>query len=352
MSLKDRVYFLGLGCAGGKLHKEFISLGYKGGVANGSEQDMKALGDVPTKYKLEGFDGFGGHRDRAIECLAQNTEFMDYVENIKEEIVFILFGGGGSTGSGCATVVSELLLENQDKHKIVCPVIALPSSNESITKHSNAYQAVQELQDLDGLGATFFINNDVGNDYDYINSTFAKMLDVFLTNDSYGELNNFDESERLEMLKDNGAMVLSLMGGGKDSSWMLEKLTRNGIFAPIENNSVCENIGIIHAGRDNKDITPDMVIAEVGKPRNVFEGYNARNTLISVSGLDYPVTHVSKLGELAQKAYDERKRNKSQSVRKKLGELQFWEDDEKDNMAKQEEKKKTSKLDLLRRNRR
>lgn len=345
MNLKEKTYFLGLGCAGGKLHKEFIALGYKGGVANGSEQDMKALGDVPTKYKLEGFDGFGGHRDRAIDCLSLNKEFIDFVENISEEIVFILFGGGGSTGSGCATVIAELLLEN--KQKIVCPVIALPSEDESITKHSNAYQAVQELQDLDGLGATFFINNNVGGSYNYINSTFAKMLDVFITNNSYGELNNFDESERMEMLRDNGAMVLSLMGGGKELC-MLDKLTRTGIFVPIENNSVCENIGIMHAGKNNRDITSDMVIAEVGKPRNVFEGYNARNTLISVSGLDYPVTHVSKLGELAQKAYDERKRNKGQSTRKKLGELKFWEDDEKDSMDEKKGKKKTSRLDLLR----
>lgn len=344
MSLKNKTYFLGLGCAGGKLYKEFANLGYKGGAANGSEQDLKALGNVPTKYKLEGFDGFGGHRDRALDCLSQNPEFMDYVENIQEEIVFVLFGGGGSTGSGCATVVEELFLDNPEK--IVCPVIALPSSKESIVKHSNAYQAVIEMQELDGLGSVFFINNDSSDDYTYINGTFAKMLDTFLTNSSYGELNNFDESERLEMLRDNGAMVLSLVGNGKDSSLMLDKLTRTGIFAPIENNKVCENIGIIHAGKDNKDITPDSVISEVGKPKNVFEGYNAKSTLIAVSGLDYPVTHVSKLGELAQKAYEERQRNKSQTTRKKLGDLQFLENDVSD--VKPEVKKKLSKLDILR----
>lgn len=351
MGLKDKVYFLGLGCAGGKLHKEFIELKYKGGTANGSEQDLKSLGDVPTKYKLEGFDGFGGHRDRALDCLEQNEEFMNFVENIQEEIIFILFGGGGSTGSGCATVLAELLLQKRDEYdkpeKIVCPVIALPSSKESIVKHSNAYQAVQELQEIDGLGATFFINNDASEDYSYINSTFAKMLDTFLTNDSYGEINNFDESERLEMLRDSGAMVLSLMGSGKEQSLMLDKLTKNGIFAPIENNKICENIGIIHAGRDNKDIGSDVVVSEIGKPKNVFEGYNARNTLLAVSGLDYPVSHVGKLGELAKKAYEERQRNKKQSTSKKLGELSFMEEESKKDSI--EEEKKPSKLDILRR---
>lgn len=353
MSLKDNVYFLGLGCAGGKLHKEFIKMNYKGGAANGSEQDLKALGDVPTKYKLNGFDGFGGKRDKAVDCLTQNADFMNFVENIKEDIVFVLFGGGGSTGSGCATLLSELLVQNVDEYgypvKTVCPVIALPSSDEPIVKHSNAYQAVCELQDIEGLGATFFINNDVSSDYDYINSNFARMLDTFLSNDSYGTLNNFDESERMEMLKDNGAMVFSLISNDKKRSLMLDKLTRSGIFAPIESNGVCENIGILHSSSNQSDILPDEVVAEVGKPNNIFEGYNAKSTLIAVSGLDYPVSHVSKLGELAQKAFDERQRNRSQTTRKKLEGLSFMDMDVEKTKSNTEMKKCTSKFEVMRR---
>lgn len=64
-----------------------------------------------------------------------------------------------------------------------------------------------------------------------------------------------------------------------------------------------------------------------------------------VSGLDYPVSHVSKLGELAQNAYEERQRNKKQSAQK-LGNLSFMEDDTpKSNM---QEKKAPTKLDMLR----
>lgn len=348
MSLKEKCRVLGLGCCGGKQAKEFIvNYSYKGNVANGSEQDLKALGNVP-KYHLRGFDGFGGHRDRALDCIAENSEFIDFVENIEEDIVFVLFGGGGSTGSGCATIVAELLLQKKDEDgrpkKIVCPVISLPSLDEPIVKHKNAYQTVQELQELDGLGATFFINNNIEKDYATINSTFAKFLDTFLTNDSYGELNNFDESERIEMLRDDGAMVLSLVGA-KDQSLMLEKLTKNGIFAPIENNKVCENIGIIHAGRDNSDIDKSNVISEVGKPKNVFEGYNGRSTLIAVSGLDYPVSHIEKIGEMAKAAFEERQRNRKQSTQKKLGGLDFMEDEVPKVIV---EKKAPSKLDVMR----
>lgn len=347
MNLKERCRFLGLGCYGGKQAKEFIALGYKGSAVNGSEQDLKALGDIP-KYRLSGFDGFGGHRERAEDCLVQNSGFIDFLEDTKEEIVFILFGGGGSTGSGCATIIVEMLLEPKEGiHRIVCPVIALPSQDEPIAKHRNAYQAVQELQEIEGLGATFFINNDSGKDYASLNSTFTKFLDTFLTNDSYGELNNFDESERIEMLKDSGMMVISLMGTkdnqSLDQTLMLRKLTKDGIFAPIESNKVCENVAIIHAGRNNSDIGKDSIIAEVGKPKNVFEGYNCKSTLIAVSGLDYPVSHVAKLGEMAKAAYEERQRNRKHVG--KLGNLDFMEDTVQKPITV---KKKSSKLEAMR----
>ena len=62
---------------------------------------------------------------------------------------------------------------------------------------------IQEMKEM--LGATFFINNNSTKDYDRINGNFVKILDSFLTNDSYGKLNNFDESEKIEMLRQSGA---------------------------------------------------------------------------------------------------------------------------------------------------
>ncbi len=351
MNLKEDCMMLGLGCCGGKQVKEFISIyGYKGTAANGSEQDLKILGNI-SKYRLQNFDGFGGHRDRAIECLTENNDFLEFVEGIEEDIVFLLFGGGGSTGSGCGTILAEMLTQARDEDgvplKIVCPVISLPSLDEPIVKHKNAYQAVQELQDIDGLGATFFINNNVDKDYSTINSTFAKFLDTFLSNDSYGELNNFDMSERIEMLRNGGSMVLSLVGT-KDKSMMIDKLTKNGIFAPIEDDKVCENIGIIHAGRDNSDIEKEDIISVLGKPDNVFEGYNGKSTLLVASGLNYPISHIEKLGEIAKATFEERKRNKTNSGQKRLGGLDFEDEISKVNTLI---KKPSTKWEQLQRNR-
>lgn len=91
------------------------------------------------------------------------------------------------------------------------------------------------------------------------------------------------------------------------------------------------------------------VIAEVGKPDNVFEGFNGRKTIIAASGLDYPVSHVKKLGELAVKANAERMRNKK-STRAKLGSLELPEVD----ITEQKEeptKKRMTKLELLKKRR-
>lgn len=343
MNLKNKCKFIGLGNYGGKQVKEFHLLDYKVIAANGSEQDLKVLGDIP-KYHLNGFDGFGGDREKALACLEQNPEFLRFMSNIDEEIIFLVFSGGGSFGSGCATILAEMLAQNTNEEgipsKIICPVIALPSIDEAIKKQKNTYDAVKELQEISEsgirLGAAFFINNNFSicdsahkeKDYQYINNTFAKFLDTFLSNDTYGELNNFDEAERLEMLKNNGMMVINLMGVKEkdqtlDQAFMLQRLTRDGIFAPVEQNMICENIAIIHAGRDNSDIEKDVIIAEVGKPTNVFEGYNGRSTLVAISGLNYPVSYISRLGESVKASCEERWRNKR--LAKKLDDLDLTE---------------------------
>lgn len=349
MSLKNDVLFLGLGNCGCKQAKVFYEMGYKAMFANGSEQDLKILGDVPNIFRLKNFDGFGGHRERALDCLAENAEFVAALQSVKEKIIFVLHSTAGSTGSGTAPYIEELLTEAKDEEgrseKIVCPVPTLPAFNEPIGKKQSAYKAMMDIQEMkEMLGATFFINNNSTKDYDRINGNFVKILDSFLTNDSYGKLNNFDESEKIEMLRQSGATVLGLFGKEHDRTFMLERLTKNGIFAPIEINKICGDITVVHSGSDSSDITVEDVITEFGKPFNIFEGYNNGNsTLICVNGLDYPVTHIKQLGELAQQAFNERNRNRKSA--EKLSDLDFMKDETQKVIP---EKKASTKLDMLR----
>lgn len=86
------------------------------------------------------------------------------------------------------------------------------------------------------------------------------------------------------------------------------------------------------------------MITEFGKPFNIFEGYNNGNsTLICVNGLDYPVSHIKQLGELAQQAFNERNRNRKNV--EKLSDLDFMDDKAAKKTVTQ---KQSTKLDALR----
>ena len=343
--LKDKVLFLGLGNCGCKISKIFGDAGYATMYANGSEQDLKLLGNVKNIFRLQGFDGFGGHRDRAIACISENIDFINELKDIEQEIIFVIFGAGGSTGSGISTVAAEILIEAK---KTVCMIPVLPFKSEAIIKHTNTYESILELQDIEETGATLFLNNENSTDkdnFDFINKNLFGTLDMYLTDFSSGILNNFDESERIGMLKEHGAFVISLNKSYTSTKDIIDSLKKDGIFAPIQNNFLCGNIGVIHQGNNDSDIKMDQLVTEFGKPLNSFEGYNATNTLVAISGLSYPVDYIETIGKLAKKALNERKRdakavNRLQSLNLNLNNIQ--------NEKQDKPIKKKSKLDLIR----
>jgi hypothetical protein len=334
MELKKDTIIIGLGNCGCKIAKLFSDIGYNTIFANGSEQDLKVLGNTKGIYKLQGYDGFGGHRERAMECLCYNAEFTDTLEKIEQKIIVIIYATGGSTGSGLSSVVVQYLKDVYEDNKIIITVPILPNENEAINKHKNAYQAIQELMSLEDIGATFFLDNNKckGNDLRWINKTFVSMLDAFLTDDSWGEPNNFDESERLEMLAESGAMLISYTKEG------IDKLLTGNIFAPMQNDKVCGNIGIIHSNRNEVDI--DKLIAEVGKPLNISEGWGGKCTLIAVSGLSFPIDHIARLGKLAVEGQKERQHNIEMAKNQTLPSLDF-------SNIKKETKEKSTKSPKL-----
>lgn len=352
MKLKEQVLFIGLGNFGCKIAKLFYEKGYKAIFANGSEQDLKLLGDIPGVYKFHNHDGFGGDRSRAVECLSEDEDFVNALQNVKEKIVFVCYAAAGSTGSGTAPFVEEILLDGDETaatSKIVCPITALPASNEAILKHQNAYQAILEQQEIEGLGASFFINNEANkaDNYEWINNLFVKLLDAFLTDNSSGKINNFDTSEKVEMLKDFGMMIICRLKIDKPEQ-VIKTLTEESIFAPVSSKSVCDHISIVHSRNSNSDIRSSELIAQFGQPINVYEGYNGTKTMVAVSGLNYPIGHLNRMAEHAQMVYEERQRNKKLSVQK-LQKLDIIGNREEDKSNKPAHK--FSKLELLKQKR-
>ena len=66
---------------------------------------------------------------------------MKKLKEIEKKINLVIASAGGSTGSGCITFVSEILVQNPDK--IVVPVILIPRQDESIQKRLNAYNVAK-----------------------------------------------------------------------------------------------------------------------------------------------------------------------------------------------------------------
>lgn len=318
MNLKSKTMVMGLGNCGCKIAKLFADNGYTAMFANGSEQDLKVLGNIKGIYKLNGFDGFGGHRERAMDCLVANSDFTEALEAIQQKIVVLVYAAGGSTGSGLSTIVAQYIADVFEGEKIIVTVPVLPSTSESINKHKNAYQAIEELTQIDGLGASFFISNDNQEDLRYVNKVFYNLLNAFLTDDSWGEANNFDESERIEMLSEAGAMIVCLQKFGEG----LEKLLTDNIFAPLQNDKVVGNIGVIHSSRS---VNLDTLVAELGKPLNIYEGFGGKGTLLAASGLSFPLDHITNLGKLAIEGQAERQRNMESAKASLLPSLNFGE---------------------------
>ena len=304
MNLKQDTLFIGLGNCGCKITKLFAELGYSTMFANGSEQDLKAIGSQKGIYKLSGYDGFGGHREKAIECLCSNVDFTTALEDIPQSIIFIVYASGGSTGSGLSSVVAQYIIDVYGNRKTICMCPVLPNIHEDTNKLWNAYQVGAELSEMDGIGATLFIDNNSGDNLKHINRSFVKILNAYLTDDTWSDTNNFDGAERVELIKEQGAMIISY----SDRQYkILDDLLHNSIFAPLENDRVVGKFGIIHGGK--RDISIDALISEIGKPFNVFEGYGKSGTLIAMSGLTLPYSRIKEIGELAKKAQQERQRN-------------------------------------------
>ena len=304
MNIKSKTLFIGLGNCGCKIVKLFSESGYSAIYANGSEQDLKVLGNQKGIYKLNGYDGFGGHREKAMNCLCDNPEFTEALEQIEHDIIFVVYASGGSTGSGLSSVVAQYLLDVYGNTKTICMCPVLPNIKEDTNKLWNGYQVGAELSQMDGIGATFFIDNNTGDNLKQINRTFVKVLNAFLSDNTWSDANNFDEAERMELLKEQGAMIISQ----SDRQYkILDDLLTNTVFAPLEHDYVVGKFGIIHGGK--RDISVDTLIAEIGKPFNVFEGYGKNSTMIAISGLTFPYSRITEIGELAKKAQQERQRN-------------------------------------------
>ena len=321
--IKDKVAFIGLGACGSNIALLFQKRGYTCFYINGSEQDNKALAGARNILKLRDHDGFGGSREISEIALAKNLEIIDEIKKIKEEIIYLVFSTAGSTGSGLAPILCDIIYELNESegfNKTVCCIAVLPRRDEALQKHINAYNCLIELAEKEDIGSCILVDNNKMDSLGRINATVVHHLDCFFTDESYSNRGNVDVSEKMRMIKQQGMMVISAVCNGKASKPVeyLEALLTKNVFAPVESDGIVEYIAVINS--IETPVKVDMIMKAVGIPQNVFTGYGAKKTITIVSGLSFPFTYISEIKEQAEEKYQERmqSRNKMGGMLKEL----------------------------------
>lgn len=345
--IKNDVAVIGIGLAGETVGYEFQQRNYQAILINGSVQDNRTIPDAKNVMVLEGYDGMAGNRELALEALKKNKYIVKKVTEIEQKVVFAIASGGGTTGSGCIPHICDIACNNPEK--IVCAILLMPRPNESIQKRLNAYNAAKELMEITEMGAIIFVNNDSNADLKKININLVNMLDAFLTDNSYSSGSNFDDSEKLKMLKDNGAFVISMLMGKKSQNKVvttqdiINSLTAKNIFLPINNDGVVNNIGIIN--QKGNHIDEHELVKALGMPENIFIGSNGAINIACASGLSFPIDYITNLGKKALTEQKERmSKRKTLSI---LDDLDFEKVPDKP-VDKPVNKRRQVSLDLLR----
>ena len=312
--IKDKVSFIGVGACGSNITLLFQKRGYTCFYINGSEQDNKALSGARNILKLRGYDGCGGDRAVSEIALADNLEIIEEIKKIKEEIIYLVFSTAGSTGSGIAPILCDVISELNEAegiNKTICCIAVLPRRDEALQKHINSYNCLKELSEKQEIGSCILVDNNKMESLERINTAIVNQLDCFFTDEAFSYRGNVDISEKIKLIKQQGMMLLSVVCNGKANKPVeyLEALLTKNVFAPIEPDGIVEYIAVINSM--DSPINTDIIIKAVGIPQNIFNGYGAKKTITIVSGLSFPFTYISEIREQAEEKYQERMQSRS-----------------------------------------
>lgn len=322
MSIKDKVFYIGIGQGGGNLAQGLENKGYPTLAINTSKEDLNTL-TVKHKYHIVG--GEGCSKDRSIGRDLIRKDFPNISTQIKNhagdaEIIFVGYTSGGGTGSSQGPVLVDILTMHPDyKDKIICSVVILPSNKESIQANSNAYCCFKEISNIKKGGACFVLDNNEFKDKYAINEEFIAYLDEFLhipaTDKSIK--GNIDFSEIKKVLSaHNMAVMVAVPEGENAVARLLDSLQSNSIFAKREQDNILQYVALSLADErlNPEEVNQDLQKA-IGTPIDNFTTFNKRSrNFICISGLTYPKTRLKDIEELISNSKDAVMKSKETSL--------------------------------------
>ena len=279
--MRNQFGILGLGAAGSNIANLFENKGYNTMYINSSIEDLNCIKGV-HKVMIPGAEGAAKDRKRVLQLAMES--FGDIVQKIEsvitQQYVIVVFSAGGGTGSGLSIPILKYLTQIG---KTCIPVMILPDRQSSAKINENAYNASAELMSIQGLGATFLLDNSRGDKF-AINSRFACELDSFIGLKNSSVHGNIDKAERKLILSCPGVAVIGKLSKGRSTAPEIIEALHNGIYAEIEAKS-CYYLGI---STSNKSLDTNSIVDSIGGCYDTFLGTSEATTLIIVAGLKFP----------------------------------------------------------------
>ena len=331
MNAKEVYAFIGLGQMGGNETKSIHAKGYSSVMpANTAQSDLDGL-DIPEDCKYHILGGYGSSKERkkAKQLLAENNceNFDLLINEIKERfgdcrIIFLMGSSGGGSGSAMLPAIKKRLLAETDK--TICVVTCTPDDNASMKEYMNCYEFFQELESVEGGGATFIIDNNKNKEKLVLNEQFACYLDAFLNCETSSARGVVDRAEIENVLSQRGACIVNKQGSDNATTQTVIERIRDNIYAPLENDGVVANVALVNS---NSNVRLSEIIENVGKPLATFEGWELDATVLAISGCSLPYKMLDEIKQRIEENKDTIKKNLTATSERRLtGNIDFLGD--------------------------
>ena len=286
--MREQFGIIGLGACGSNIANLFEAKGYTTVYLNTSQEDLNSIKGT-HKIHIPGAEGAAKDRRRVLQLATESfSDIIQKIENIiAQKYVLVLFSSSGGTGSGLSTPILRYLSQIG---KMCIPVVVLPDeSRESAKACENAYNACAELMSIQGLGATFLLDNS-NEDKFVINQKFVNEFDAFINLKNTSAYGNIDMAERKQILSCPGATVIGKLSKSKSTTSDIMHSLHNGIYAKIES-KIAYYLAI---STSNKSLDISSLSKEFVGVYDVFSGISEATTIAIVSGLQWPLKRIER----------------------------------------------------------
>ena len=286
--MREQFGVLGLGQCGGNIAAIFEQKQYTTVYLNTSQEDLSAIKGV-HKIHIDGADGAAKDRRKVLQLATES--FQGIIEKINsiltQKYIVVLFSSSGGTGSGLSNPILRYLSQIG---KICIPVVVLPDEAvESAKACENAYNSCAELMSIQGLGATFLLDNS-NEDKFAINQKFVNEFDAFINLKNSSVYGNIDMAERKQILTCPGVSVIGKLSKTKSNAPEIVHSLYNGIYAKIES-KIAYYLGI---STSNRSLDINSITKEFNGIYDVFSGISESTSIVIVSGLQWPLKRIER----------------------------------------------------------